>query len=96
MADYLISELAKLDLKRIYKYGFERYGEIQADRYFSELFEYFERIASQPLLFPTVDHIRVGYRICVCGSDSIYYRIMSGKVEIISIIGSQDTDEWIG
>jgi len=31
-----------------------------------------------------------GYRRCVCGVDSIYYRIENGTVEIMAIIGRQD------
>jgi toxin ParE1/3/4 len=36
------------------------------------------------------DFIRTGYRRCVCGSDSIYYRINDGRVEIMAIISRQD------
>jgi len=37
-----------------------------------------------------VDHIKKGYKRCVCGSDSIYYKLNNDLVEIIAIIGSQD------
>ncbi len=96
MGSYRLSENAKLDLKRIYIRGLRLYGEIQADRYFNEFFERFEQIAEQPLLHPTVDEIRSGYRRSVCGVDSIYYRISSGySVEIMAIIGQQDTNTWL-
>ncbi len=42
------------------------------------------------MLYPAVDHIRVGYRRSVCGAHSIYYRIEGEGVEIIRIIGRQD------
>jgi toxin ParE1/3/4 len=38
-----------------------------------------------------VDYIKSGYRRYVCGSDNIYCRITSGVVEIMAILGSQDT-----
>lgn len=62
----------------------------QADKYFEIFFEYFQIIAEQPYSFESVDHIKKGYKRCVCGSDSIYYKLNNDLVEIIAIIGSQD------
>ncbi len=96
MGIYKLSENAKLDLKRIYFQGLKMYGETQADKYFNDFFERFEQIAEQPLLYPTVDEIRLGYRRSVCGVDNIYYRISSEHlVEIMAIIGQQDTSNWL-
>lgn len=76
--------------------GLHMYGEIQADKYFNSFFEKFEQLAEQPLFYPAVDDIRLGYRRCVCGVDNIYYRISSGNsVEIMAIIGQQDTNNWL-
>lgn len=93
MGKYKLSEEAKADLIRIHHYGVRKFGEIQADKYFFAFFDQFELIASQPFLYPAVDHIRPGYRRCVCGVDSIYYRVEKDVVEIMSIIGRQDIDE---
>ena len=62
----------------------------QADKYFKTFFECFEVIAQRPFSFESVDYIKTGYRRCVCGVDSIYYRIENEKVEIMAIIGRQD------
>jgi toxin ParE1/3/4 len=40
-----------------------------------------------------VDYIRKGYRCRVCGVDNIYYRIEDNTVEIMNILGNQDTSE---
>ncbi|WP_339606697.1 type II toxin-antitoxin system RelE/ParE family toxin [uncultured Roseivirga sp.] len=64
----------------------------QADKYFDTFFKYFDLITERPLSFESVGFIRPGYRRCVCGSDSIYYRIHDGVVEIMTIIGRQDLD----
>ena len=72
MANYRISEDAKADLKRIYRYGIQKYGEAQAEFYYEEFFKRFEQLAEQPYLYQAVDDIRVGYRRSVCGVDSIY------------------------
>ena len=90
---YKLSEHAKDDLIRIHQYGMRKFGEAQADRYFYAFFDQFERIAQKPYLYQAVDHIRLGYRRCICGVDSIYYRICEGDVEIMSIIRKQDIDE---
>ncbi|MFT4929961.1 MAG: toxin ParE1/3/4 [Phenylobacterium sp.] len=95
MDNYRLNENAKLDLKRIYLRGLGIYGEAQADEYYNELFERFEQLAEQPLLYPAVDEIRSGYRRSVCGVDSIYYRVSNGIVEIMAIIGQQDTGKWL-
>lgn len=95
MATYRLSEQAKEDLRRIYRRGLREYGEAQADAYYNALFDRFEEIAEQPLLYPAVDDIRAGYRRSVCGVDSIYYRIEGGTVEIMAIIGRQDVEEWL-
>jgi len=90
MADYKLSNLAKEDLKRIHKYGVENFGINQADKYFDIFFEYFELITENPYSFESVDYIKKDYRRCVCGSNSIYYKINNSIVEIMAIIGKQD------
>ena len=93
MSNYLLSESAKEDLIRIHQYGTRKFGKIQADKYFNEFFVCFEAIAANPFAFESVDFIREGYRRCVCGVDSIFFRISNNAVEIITIIGKQDIDE---
>ena len=90
MAKYKLSNDAKEDLIRIHHYGVEKFGLSQADKYFNAFFEYFDIIAERPFSFESVEYIKKGYRRCVCGSDSIYYKINDGIVEIMAIIGRQD------
>jgi toxin ParE1/3/4 len=90
MANYKLSNEAKEDLIRIHHYGVNKFGMTQADKYFNTFFEYFDIIAQQPFAFESVDDIKNGYRRCVCGSDSIYFKINDDIVEIMSIVGMQD------
>lgn len=90
MSDYKLSNNAKEDLIRIHQYGVEKFGLKQADKYFEEFFKYFDKISRNPFAFTSVDHIRIGYRKCPCGTDTIYYRINNNEVEIMAIIGKQD------
>jgi len=95
MANYRLSEDAKADLIRIHQYGTHKFGEMQADKYFFAFFDKFKLIAEQPFIYKTVNHILPGYRLCVCGVDSIYFRVVDGTVEIMSIVGRQDINEII-
>jgi len=90
MAKYRLSNEARDDLIRIHRYGVETFGMPQADKYFNTFFDYFDMIAQQPFSFESVDYIKEGYRRCVCGVDSIYYRIENDTVEIMAIIERQD------
>ena len=93
MAKFRLTNEAKNDLIRIHHYGVEKFGMIQADSYFESFFECFNVIAERPFSFESVDHIKQGYRRCVCGVDTIYYRVNENIVEIIAIVGRQDVHE---
>ena len=95
MAKYRLSNEAKNDLIRIHHYGVEKFGLTQADKYFESFFEYFDMIAERPFSFESVDYIKKGYRRCVCGVDSIFYRVNGGWVEIMAIVGRQDLDRIV-
>jgi len=92
MAEFRLSNTAKEDLIRIHHYGVKKFGIKQADKYYNSFFEYFNIIAQRPFSFESVDFIKKGYRRCVCGSDSIFYKINKDVVEIMAIIGRQDLD----
>ena len=95
MTKYKLSNLAREDLIRIHHYGVKKFGMAQADKYFNTIFEYFNITAQQPFSFESVDFIKVGYRRCVCGSDSIYYKVNNDSIEIMTIIGRQDISNII-
>ena len=93
MAKYKLSNEAKNDLIRIHHYGVEKFGMNQADKYFESFFEYFEIIAENPFSFESVDYLKEGYRRCVYGRDTIYYKVAKSDVEIMAIVGRQDLNE---
>jgi toxin ParE1/3/4 len=90
MTKYKLSSAAKDDLVRIHHYGMKTFGVTQADNYFDSFFNYFDIIAQRPFSFESVDYIKIGYRRCVCGSDSIYFKVNNDVVEIMAIVGKQD------
>ncbi|WP_223551725.1 type II toxin-antitoxin system RelE/ParE family toxin [Aestuariivivens sp. NBU2969] len=93
MAKYKLTNEAKNDLIRIHHYGVEKFGMTLADKYFESFFEYFDIIAERPFSFESVDYIKKGYRRCVYGVDSIYYKVNENIVEIITIVGRQDLNK---
>ncbi len=93
MAKYRLSNEAKNDLIRIHHYGVEKFGMTQADKYFESFFEYFNIIAERPYSFELVEYIKNEYRRCVCGSDSIYFKINKDMVDIMAIVGRQNLNE---
>jgi len=95
MAKYKLSNVAKEDLIRIHHYCVQKFGQVQADKYFDLFFEYFDIIAQRPFSFESVDFIKEGYRRCVCGSDSVYYKVNNDIVEIMAIIGRQDLNKLL-
>lgn len=68
---------AEQDLESIYRDGFERWGEAQADQYYDAILSHFEVLCENPYLFRAVDEIRCGYRRSVCGKHSIYPNLVS-------------------
>ncbi len=93
MAKYRLSNEAKNDLIRIHHYGVEKFGMTQADKYFESLFEYFDIISQRPYSFESAEYIKKDYRRCVCGADSIYFKINEDIIDIMAIVGRQDLNE---
>ena len=93
MAKYRLSNEAKNDLIRIHHYRVEKFGMTQADKYFESFFEYFDIIAERPYSFELVEYIKNEYRRCVCGSDSIYFKINKDMVDIMAIVGRHNLNE---
>lgn len=91
MYNYVLTKDAENDLERIHDYGVAQFGILLADKYYEMFFECFNKIVTNPFMFPNSDYLNKGCRYCVCGVDTIFYRIISDNlVEIITIIGRQD------
>tara|TARA_R110002167_G_scaffold59894_14_gene169675 strand:+ start:753 stop:1043 length:291 start_codon:yes stop_codon:yes gene_type:complete len=92
MADYRLSKAADADLEAIALYGLQTFGLVQARRYQEGLKIRLQQIAETPMRYPSVEHIRPGYRRSVYESHANYYRIDDSGVLIGRILGQQDVD----
>ena len=90
MDSYKLNKEAEKDLIRIHQFEVKKFGIAQADKYFEAFCENFDIIAQRPFSFESVDFIKTGYRRCVSGSDSFYFKVNNDTVEILTIIGQQD------
>ena len=93
MYNYTLTFGAKEDLWRIYEFGVYKFGITQSEKYFNMIHDCFDKIASNPYMFPETIKNKNSYRFCVCGVDAIYYKINNDEIEIIAIIGKQDYKE---
>jgi toxin ParE1/3/4 len=91
MYNYKLSFEAEECIIRIFEYGLGQFGVLQAAKYYDMLYECFDKIASNPFMFPVVLNYKNAERYCVCGVDTIYYNINELDIEIITIIGRQDS-----
>ncbi len=94
MFSYKLNIQAEEDITRIFEYGLGRFGLSQAVAYYEMLFDCFERITANPFIFPEAIRYREGYRYCVCGVDTIFYKINDNVVEIMVIIGRQNLNSF--
>ncbi len=92
MARYRLNEEAVDDPERIFEFGIDRFGLDAAIAYLEAMLLRFDELAEQPMRFPAVDHIRTGYRRSVYRSHSIYYRAHGELVDIMRIVGRENTD----
>jgi len=95
MAKYKLSNVTKEDLIRIHHYGVKQFGMKQADNYFESFFVHVELITKNPKSFESVDFIKPGYQRCICGVDSIFYKMNEDVVGIMTIIGRQDLNQLL-
>ena len=83
---YSLTPAAKADLREIWLYTLENWGEAQADRYLFQLEECCERLVEHPELGRPRDELRRGYRSLLEGSHLIIYRYHLDRIEIIRVL----------
>ncbi len=90
MENYELSQSADEDFEKIFEYGIDTFGLVQALEYQYGMKQRFEALAKQPKLYQALAHIHKGYRRSVYDKHSIYCRIESKSIRIMRILKHQD------
>lgn len=86
MAEFVLADAAKRDLRAIADYTARQWGLVQADSYVDTIFEAFALAANFPEMGPARDDLSPGMRALVSGSHIIFYRIQSEDIGIARIL----------
>lgn len=77
---------AKQDLKNIWHYSFDKWGEKQADKYLVELDMGIAKLRTNPKLGKSRDTLRPGYRSLRVNEHVIYYVLTPSVIRIVRIL----------
>ncbi|NCC85319.1 MAG: type II toxin-antitoxin system RelE/ParE family toxin [Clostridia bacterium] len=77
---------ARQDLKDIWRYSFETWGEIQADTYLAELDAGIACLRTNAALGKPRDDLRPGYRSLRINEHMIYYRVTPSVIRVVRVL----------
>jgi len=77
---------ARQDLKAIWRYTRDRWGEPQADLYLSQLDAGIRSLLQFPNVGESCDHIRAGYRKLHVHRHLIFYRSGDVQIEVVRVL----------
>lgn len=80
------SRRARRDLKEIWRYTSENYGDEQADRYLAAIDEAIKRLCEDPLLGVDFGDAQIGYRRLRVARHRVFYVIRGDRIEIVRIL----------
>ena len=83
---YKLTPEAENDLIEIYVYGFQKFGESQAEKYFSELEDCFQLLSETPLISRECEEFSPPVRIHHHGRHLVIYMIQDGQILIVRIL----------
>lgn len=98
---FKLSVKARSDIKKLFRYSFQQFGEIQAVKYKSGLEDCFQLLADNPDMGRKCDDIQEGYFRHEHKSHIIFYRQRPNNIFIATIIHDKmdikkifDTGGW--
>jgi len=82
---YNLTVQAEEDIKEIWHYSVDRWGEELAEKYSEQLEHRFEWLVENTHLGKERDEVKEGYKSYFQGKHTIFYRITSVGIEVIGI-----------
>lgn len=87
MPGFILTRMAKADLKEIGRYTQNRWGREQRDHYLKMLDVSFQQLAANPLKGNVCSEIRTGYRKFAVGSHVVFYRqTPTDTIEVVRVL----------
>jgi plasmid stabilization system protein ParE len=86
------SEQFYVDIANIYLYGYETFGEMQANIYEERIYTLVGNLGQVYEMYPECRHILTKsrmYRNIILGSHLIIYRITPQRIEVLKVISSR-------
>lgn len=77
---------ARTDIKNIWRYTYDNWGEEKADDYIRRLELGIQQLINNPKLGKPRESLRIDYRSLHIERHVIYYKIMQSKISIIRIL----------
>ena len=78
---------ARNDIKKIWRYTYNNWGEKQADSYAYAIGEAINVMPENPEIGNNIDNIRKGYRLYHFKHHLVIYRLSSTVIEIVRVLG---------
>ena len=86
MAEYILSYAAEKDVRTIYRYSVEEFGEIKASAYLQSLDECLLMLADNPDVGKDVSHIRLDYYQFSHDSHEVFYKKDEDGIYVVRIL----------
>ena len=87
MLKIFIRPQARNDIKKIWRYTYNNWGEKQADNYAHAIGQAVHEMPENPEIGNNIDNIRKGYRLYHFKHHLIVYRLSSAVIEVVRVLG---------
>ncbi len=89
MPELVIRPRARSDIKKIWRYTYDNWGEKQADIYTEALGQAIEEMTKNPEMGNSIEHIRKGYRLYHFKHHFVIYRLSLIVIDVVRVLGEK-------
>jgi len=89
MLKVVIRPRARNDIKKIWRYTYEKWGEKQADEYVYGLGQAMNQMPKNPEIGASIEHVRKGYRLYRFKHHFVIYRLTPIVIDVIRVLGEK-------
>ena len=86
MNEHRLSEAAEQDLREMYEFGFWEFGELQADKFYNQLFDRIELITNSPLLGKAAEGIYPELRRFEFTPYVVFYQVKTYGIYVLRLL----------